>query len=395
MLALAWRQLRARLPRRRAAPAGGGGDAGGGRAHARSASSPTASTAAWRATRGSCSAATRSSPATSRRRRRSPPRRARSGLATASTASFPSMGRAPDEHRAARRGWSPSRRSATATRCAARCSLADAPGGAERALAARARAPARVWVDAGAARRAAAEASATRCCSATPACASPQIIVIEPDRGAGFMSFAPRVMLNEADLAATGLVQPASRVTYRLAVAAPRRSDAPVREFVRWAEAQIKAQDAARPARRVARHRPARDAPDAGPRREVPQPRGAAGGAAGGGGGGHRGARLRQPPPRRLRDAARARPAAAHASRCLPASSSRCVGLLRQRGRRAARLRGALRLRAGCWPGWSTRALPAASAVAGAVRPRRGLDAADRLRPAAGAAAGAACRRCA
>jgi putative ABC transport system permease protein len=48
-----------------------------------------------------------------------------------------------------------------------------------------------------------------------------RIIVIEPDRGAGFSSFAPRVMLAEADLAATGLIQPASRVNYRLAVAAP------------------------------------------------------------------------------------------------------------------------------------------------------------------------------
>ena len=34
-----------------------------------------------------------------------------------------------------------------------------------------------------------------------------KIIVIEPDRGAGFMSFAPRVMLNQADLEATGLIQ--------------------------------------------------------------------------------------------------------------------------------------------------------------------------------------------
>ena len=67
-----------------------------------------------------------------------------------------------------------------------------------------------------------------------------QIIVIEPDRGAGFMSFAPRVMLAEADLAATGLVQPASRVSYRLAVAAPAGRDAAVREFVRLAEARIK-----------------------------------------------------------------------------------------------------------------------------------------------------------
>ena len=43
------------------------------------------------------------------------------------------------------------------------------------------------------------------------------VIDVEPDRGAGFMNFAPRVMLNRADLAATGLIQPASRVTYRMA----------------------------------------------------------------------------------------------------------------------------------------------------------------------------------
>lgn len=46
------------------------------------------------------------------------------------------------------------------------------------------------------------------------------IIKTEPDRGAGFLNFAPRLMLAEADLAATGLVQPASRISYRLAVAA-------------------------------------------------------------------------------------------------------------------------------------------------------------------------------
>jgi putative ABC transport system permease protein len=71
-----------------------------------------------------------------------------------------------------------------------------------------------------------------------------RIVVVEPDRGAGFMSFAPRVMLHEADLAATALVQPASRVTYRLAVASPQpgaRGDASVREFVRHVEARIKA----------------------------------------------------------------------------------------------------------------------------------------------------------
>lgn len=66
-------------------------------------------------------------------------------------------------------------------------------------------------------------------------------IAMEPDRGTGFMTFAPRVMLNEADLPATGLVQPASRVAYRLAVAAPGASDEPVRRFVAWAEAEMKA----------------------------------------------------------------------------------------------------------------------------------------------------------
>ena len=46
-----------------------------------------------------------------------------------------------------------------------------------------------------------------------------QIITTEPDRGAGFANFAPRVMVNMAGMAATGLIQPASRVTYRFAVA--------------------------------------------------------------------------------------------------------------------------------------------------------------------------------
>lgn len=60
-----------------------------------------------------------------------------------------------------------------------------------------------------------------------------RLIVVEPDRGAGFMSFAPRVMLNIADLPATGLVQPASRLTYRFAVAG---NEARVGEFSRWAK---------------------------------------------------------------------------------------------------------------------------------------------------------------
>ena len=53
------------------------------------------------------------------------------------------------------------------------------------------------------------------------------VIHSEPDRGGGFMNFSPRVLIRESDLAATQLVQPASRVTYRVMVAgAARGSDA-------------------------------------------------------------------------------------------------------------------------------------------------------------------------
>lgn len=64
-------------------------------------------------------------------------------------------------------------------------------------------------------------------------------IAVEPDRGAGFLNFAPRVMLNRADLDATGLVQPASRITYRLALVGP---DAAVAAFSDWAQQTIKSQ---------------------------------------------------------------------------------------------------------------------------------------------------------
>jgi len=72
-----------------------------------------------------------------------------------------------------------------------------------------------------------------------------RLIVLEPDRGAGFSSFSPRVMLAAADLPATGLVQPASRVNHRLLVAAPptldaARGDAVVREYVQWVNERIK-----------------------------------------------------------------------------------------------------------------------------------------------------------
>ncbi|MES2243527.1 MAG: FtsX-like permease family protein [Pseudomonadota bacterium] len=64
-----------------------------------------------------------------------------------------------------------------------------------------------------------------------------RVIVQEPDRGGGFANFSPRVMINSADLAATGLIQPASRTNYRFAVAG---SDAAVKTYVQWATQEIK-----------------------------------------------------------------------------------------------------------------------------------------------------------
>ncbi len=68
-----------------------------------------------------------------------------------------------------------------------------------------------------------------------------RMIVQEPDRGAGFLGFAPRVMLNALDLAATALVQPASRITYRLAVAAADHRQADVAAYTAWVQDRSKA----------------------------------------------------------------------------------------------------------------------------------------------------------
>ena len=62
-------------------------------------------------------------------------------------------------------------------------------------------------------------------------------IVLEQDRGAGFMNFAPRVMLSLADLPSTGLMQNGSRVTHRLQLAG---EPGKVREYQRWLEKEIK-----------------------------------------------------------------------------------------------------------------------------------------------------------
>ncbi len=63
-----------------------------------------------------------------------------------------------------------------------------------------------------------------------------RVITLEPDRGASFVNFAPRALIRLEDLEATRLVQPASRVTYRLLVAG--EPDA-VAGFEDWASSRL------------------------------------------------------------------------------------------------------------------------------------------------------------
>ena len=171
------------------------------------------------------------------------------GLQQASSAGFPSMARAPDDKGGAARLVAVKAVSAGYP-LRGQMRLASTVGGALQAVASGpASVPQRgtVWV----------EAAVLDTLQLAPGDALllgdsrftiAKLIVQEPDRGAGFMSFAPRVMLHADDLAATGLVQPASRITYRLMVAAPldgrassSASAAGLREFTRWATAQVDA----------------------------------------------------------------------------------------------------------------------------------------------------------
>ena len=45
------------------------------------------------------------------------------------------------------------------------------------------------------------------------------VLTLEPDRGVNFFSVAPRLLMNIDDLEATQLIQPGSRITYRLLLA--------------------------------------------------------------------------------------------------------------------------------------------------------------------------------
>jgi hypothetical protein len=304
------------------------------------------------------------------------------GLVTATTANFPSMGRASDDKGGATRLVSVKAVS-DAYPLRGRLRVRDAPGADDVDVAA---APAKgtVWVD-NALLDALGLAVGDPLLLGDASLKIARIIVIEPDRGTGFASLAPRVMLNEADLAATGLVQPASRISYRLAVAADAARDAKVAEFVDWAEAEIKAKNL----------RGIRIESLATGRPEMRQTLDRAekflnlvallAALLAAGRGRHRVARFRQPPPRRLRDAARPRPAAAD-DRVAVLRRVRARRPARQRRRPRPRLRRPLRLRLAARRAGRGGAA-AARDLAGAVRRRRRLHAAVRLRPAAGAAA--------
>ena len=66
------------------------------------------------------------------------------------------------------------------------------------------------------------------------------LLLRELDRGAGFMNFAPRVMMSLDDLPATGLIGFGSRVTYRLLLAG---SDKDVASYQKWVESYIESGD--------------------------------------------------------------------------------------------------------------------------------------------------------
>lgn len=163
---------------------------------------------------------------------------AASGLRSATSVSFPSMARAPDDLGGASRLVAVKAVSDGYPLRGA-LQLKALQGDGVETVAAGPR-PGTVWVDAavlGSLQLAPGQPLLLGDATLTVA----RVIAVEPDRGAGFTSFSPRVMLHESDLAATGLVQPASRLNYRFAVAAPEGRDALVRQFVQQAEERIHA----------------------------------------------------------------------------------------------------------------------------------------------------------
>ncbi len=162
------------------------------------------------------------------------------GLRTATTANFPSMGRAGDDKGGATRLVAVKAVSAGYP-LRGRMQVADTPGGPVTKVVDATPALGTAWVDA-AVLDALGLAVGDPLLLGDATLKIARIVVVEPDRGAGFSSLAPRVLINEADLASTGLVQPASRIGYRLAVADPGAGDEKVKSFVAFAEQAVATQ---------------------------------------------------------------------------------------------------------------------------------------------------------
>ncbi|MFM2068753.1 MAG: hypothetical protein RLZZ584_3662, partial [Pseudomonadota bacterium] len=171
------------------------------------------------------------------------------GLVTATTASFPSMARADDAQGGAARlvavkavsSAYPLRGALIASPPAGSASAANPSARSARQTLRQGPQPGEVWVDP-------AVLESLQLAPGQPLLLGDarlritRVLHIEPDRGAAFVNFAPRVMLAQADLAATALIQPASRVTWRLALIAPpagRNAASGVRAYQTWAQERI------------------------------------------------------------------------------------------------------------------------------------------------------------
>jgi putative ABC transport system permease protein len=64
-----------------------------------------------------------------------------------------------------------------------------------------------------------------------------RVLISRPDQGSGFVDLSPSVLMNDADLAATGLIQPGSRARYAALFAGDQKLKAP---FAAWVEANGK-----------------------------------------------------------------------------------------------------------------------------------------------------------
>lgn len=154
------------------------------------------------------------------------------GLRLAESVSFPSMvGSSSGVQLAEIKAVSPEYPLRGRLRVAPRLNAADA----EVAVAERTPAPGTAWLDERLATLLAAEPPLRLKVGASETAAM-AILTFEPDRGFNPTALAPRLLMPLADLAATGLIQPGSRVTWRLHLA----GEAPaVAEFRRWAEARL------------------------------------------------------------------------------------------------------------------------------------------------------------